>query len=229
MHIGLDVLIEDLEKKVFLMIDLTSQIINNAMNYYMEHKDSFYQSVNHLEETINEYENKIDENAIRIFALEQPFAFDLRKIMMIIKMNIDLERIGDLAYNIAQRTKSNVKAGFFNVAPKDICHQTLVFNFKYVNDMLHKLKKSYMEKEIETFKTIIDMDKIIDEHNSQIFKESLNAVTDNPQHIRFYMNQITISKSLERMGDHCTNIAQDLIYVFTGINIKHRYMVEDSE
>jgi phosphate transport system protein len=222
MTLRLDSFISEIEKKMFMMMDLTSQIINSALGYYIENKESFLNSVNNLEEKINEYENKIDEAAIRIFALHQPFAFDLRKVVMMIKMNIDLERIGDLAYSITHRIKATLENKFYNVDKNNIHNKLIISNFERISEMLLMLKRSFGTKEIGTFKDVIDMDQRIDQNNTQIFRESLKAVTKNSDHINFYINQITISKSLERMGDHCTNIAQDLIYVFTGINIKHR-------
>lgn len=173
------------------------------------------------DQEIDRKEVEIEEECLKILALHQPVAVDLRYIVCIIKMNNELERIGDLAVNIAQRAQVLIKCSAIKIP----------FDFKEMADksycMLERSIHSFVEvnKNIATQVCIDDQE--IDNLNKQMYKTMFKKIKDNPEETKQLMQYVSVSRYLERLADMATNIAEDVLYMIDGII--HRHHPEVSE
>jgi phosphate transport system protein len=163
---------------------------------------------------INEEEVHIERQAIDLLALYQPAAVDLRMITMIIKANGDFERVADCAVNIAQRVPMLAKMGDYIVSPDlKLMANTVV---KTLRDTTH----AFNLNDIEQAKAVLKSDDVIDALYHQIITDSLGGLEGERMANRD-LSTIMMAKNLERIGDHCVNISEDIVYVRSGRIIRH--------
>ncbi len=165
---------------------------------------------------IDEIEVEIEEECLKILALHQPVAVDLRFITVVIKINNDLERIGDEAVNIAERVESLAK------------RKGAGFTFDYT-DMAEKaeamLKMSLdalVNLDINLAFNVLVKDEEVDEILAEVYNQTKQAIRENADDVAFLINQYLISRHLERIADHATNIAEDVIYMIDGEIHRHK-------
>lgn len=223
----LDELIESLEKEIREMINLAITMVSSSIEYYFEATEDKRQEVIALEEEMNQYENKIDDHVVQVFALQQAFAIDLRKAVVMLKMNSNLERIGDLSYNITKRAYGSIQHEYYNASDKTAKNSFLLENHRLTMQLMQEVKNNYSIMSVDKVKELFLLDKKIDENNREVLRESLKASSENPEQLSFYLNHMTISKDLERIADHCKNLAISLVYMNTGENIKHVNIFSD--
>ena len=160
---------------------------------------------------INELENELNDAAIRILALRQPFALDLRTVVMSLKIARHLERIGDYCKNTARRTNTIAKAGAFTGSI-----DTLVRMSEMVQKMTQDALNAYSKRDAEAAEVVRDSDKHVDHMNNSLFRELLTYMMEDTQNIGGAMHLIFIAKNIERMGDHVADIAKETIYLVNG-------------
>jgi len=164
---------------------------------------------------INMLEIEIDELCLRAMALYQPEAKDLRLLAMALKINNDLERMGDQAVNIAERTLELLKEPLLKPLI-DIPRMAEVAQ-RMVKDSLD----AFVQQDVTKAKTVCESDDEVDQYDDQMFRELLTYMMEDPKAITRAVNLILVSRHLERIADHATNIAEDVIYLVEGKNIKH--------
>jgi len=172
---------------------------------------------------IDRMEVEVEEACLKALALYQPVAIDLRFIIAVLKINSDLERIGDLAVNIAERTR------FLAEQPRqpapfdftDICHKTL--------DMLRISLDSLMTMSVEKANKVLTLDDEIDEINRHVFTQTFAQVREKPEDVEVLFSYLSASRILERIADHATNIAEDVIYLLEGWIVRHAGGESDGE
>jgi phosphate transport system protein len=168
------------------------------------------------DEEIDRMENSNEELAIQLLALQQPVAIDLRFLVGALKINNDLERIGDHAVNIAEGAER--LAGHQPFKPFiDIPYMAEV-----AMSMLKQALDSFVNRDVELAKKVIKRDDILDEKNISVIRELLTYMAEYPTLITYCLELISISKNLERVGDLATNIAEDTIYIAEAKLVKHR-------
>ncbi len=165
---------------------------------------------------LDKLEIAIDEECGKILVTKQPAAGDLRLILAILKSNTDLERIGDLATNIAKETirlegKSLLKPLIDIPRMSELCIKMITLSFQAIT-----------QKNIEYAKQCIAMDKDVDELNMQINRELFSFMVENPATISPAFGLIMVARALERIGDHATNIAERAIYYIEGEDVRHQ-------
>lgn len=164
---------------------------------------------------IDRMEVEVEEACLKALALHQPVAVDLRFIVAVLKINNDLERIGDLAVNIASRAlflcEHPRKATPFDFS--DMCHKTL--------DMLRLSLDSLMTMSVERATKVLSLDDEIDEINRQAIQHTFDRVREKPQDVEALFSYLYASRILERIADHATNIAEDVIYMTEGWIVRH--------
>ena len=169
---------------------------------------------------IDEMEVEIEEECLKILALHQPVAVDLRFIVAVIKINNDLERIGDMAVNIAQRVKTIAKQ-----AQCDFIYDYTTMAEKAKN-MLNKSLDSLVNMDIDLAYKVCTLDDEVDEIQVDAYDKIKQAMKMNPEHISYLINLFLISRHLERIADHSTNIAEEVIYLIEGEIIRHAPLSE---
>ena len=164
---------------------------------------------------IDDMEVELEEGCLKILALHQPVAVDLRVIIAVLKINNDLERIGDLAVAIAERARDLS-------AMREI---SLPFDFlgmsSSVQEMLRKSLDALVEWNIGLANDVCSLDDNVDEENRAMYHNVREAITQHPEQIEQLLGCLSVSRYLERIADHATNIAEDVIYLISGSIVRH--------
>ncbi len=164
---------------------------------------------------INTLEIEIDERCLRTMALYQPEARDLRFLAMALKINNDLERMGDQAVNIAERTLDLLKEPLLK--PLIDIPRMAALAQRMVKDSLD----SFIRQDVELARSVCRRDDEVDRYDDQLFRELLTYMMQDSKAITRAVNLILVSRHLERIADHATNIAEDVVYLVQGRTIKH--------
>ena len=177
--------------------DLAQKIIDNDIN-------------------IDNTEVEIEEDCLKILALHQPVAVDLRFIVAVLKINNDLERIGDLAVNIAERAVFLAGQSKVNISIDlvDMAHNA--------QSMLKKSIDALINHDAQLAHKVCVSDDIVDQMNRQMYLKVQEAILKNPEQITPLIHLLSASRHLERIADHTTNIAEDVIYMIEGQIVRHR-------
>jgi phosphate transport system protein len=167
------------------------------------------------EERINTAERELDELALDLLAMQQPMAIDLRLILAVLKINADLERIGDQAVNIAERARGIAAQENFDLKLDLAAMGTLARN------MLRDALNAFGSEAPELAQKVLEADDELDAMNHQAYEEVLSLIERQPEAARFGMDMVIIARNLERVGDHATNIAEDVIFWLSGTDVRH--------
>jgi len=167
------------------------------------------------DEPINALHIEIDDRCFKLLALHQPMAADLRAIVAAVKINTDLERVGDLAVNIAEATKR-----YLEHAPvKPLIDIPRMGNIAQA--MLRDALDAFVRRDMQLAETVLAADDTLDGLKTQIFRELLTFMLSEPSTIEPALDLILISRHLERIGDHATNIAEDVIFMVSARDVRH--------
>ncbi|HOJ49282.1 MAG TPA: phosphate signaling complex protein PhoU [Spirochaetota bacterium] len=219
--IHLDEIIEGLRKNLIQMATIIKESLDYSIKSFFEGNKNLAETVIKNDSIADSMENKLDEEALAIFALQQPIAIDLRFVVMVLKINNDLERIGDLAVNISERTIDLIDNKYYNYYDQLINFAEINYISKVCRDMVDLSIDALINKDVKKAREVIKKDLIVDSYNKSIILKCISEIKNNPESTEFFINIITISKSLERIADHTTNISEDIIYMVEGENIKH--------
>jgi phosphate transport system protein len=167
------------------------------------------------EETVNRLQNAIDEACLRVFALHQPLAGDLRFLAAVLKMTADLERIGDLTVNITQAAQR-----LMNEPPLKP-YVDLPRMAALAADMVHKGLDALVDQDEQLARQVLLADEEVDALKDQMFRELLTFMMEDAHKIPICLQLIFVSKHYERIADHATNIAEEVIYYVSGRDIRH--------
>ena len=166
---------------------------------------------------IDRFEIDVEEECLKILALHQPVAIDLRYVIACLKMNNDLERIGDLAVNIAKR--SILITEFADGDPIMLDFHPMMDK---VQAMLKKVLDALIELDADQAMQVMAEDDSLDAMNKKVHAEVNALIKSNPTKVDYYINLLSVSRHLERIGDYATNIAEDVIYLVNGRIVRHR-------
>jgi phosphate transport system protein len=205
----------ELRDKLLRMGGLAEQAIDRATEAYRTRDAKFCQMVFTGEAAINQAEREIDELALDLLAMQQPMAVDLRFIMAIIKINADLERVGDQAVNIAQRVLDLISEPPVEL-PVDIPKMA-----GGVSAMVQKALESFLDGHAEVAESVLQMDNLVDRMKDEAFVVLVQKMQNDPAFVRPALNVLLISRNLERIADHATNIAEDVIFWVRGADVRH--------
>ncbi len=213
----LDEHIEKLKTRVIKMCSLVDEQVQSAIKAVEEENLELAQQVIDKDSKVDKYDNKIDKICQKIFALTQPVAMDLRLIMSSLTINSNLERIGDLAVNIAEYAiMIEKKPGFYN-------QTKLEEMFKVTKQMLKDAIDSYIGGNETVAKSVIETDDRLDKLNVDNHKILIEIMKQSPDNIEPAVALLVMSRQLERLGDHCTNIAEDVFFIVEAHLVKHKY------
>ncbi len=207
--------LDELKERLLKMGGMAEAAIELAADSYRKRDGRLAQQVFEREKMINESERTIDEMVVDLLAMQQPMATDLRFVLAVLKINSDLERVGDLAVNIAQRSLDLLQESEVEV-PVDIARMTAA-----VSTMVRRALESFLSAKADVAQAVLEMDNIVDRMKDEAFVNLVEQMKNNPDKIRPYMDILLITRSLERIADHATNIAEDVIFWISGADVRH--------
>jgi phosphate transport system protein len=210
-HQGLD----DLKQKLLAMGGMAEQAVERAARAFQNRDIAVCELVLRDEAQINALEREVDELAIDLLAMQQPMAVDLRFIIACIKINSDLERVGDQAVNIAQRVMDMAAQPRSNLNVDIPRMAGLAINM--VRDALN----SFLTANAEMAQSVLERDDLVDNMNREIFEAADYAMAHQVETHRDALDTLIVARNLERVADHATNIAEDVIFWVRAKDVRH--------
>ncbi len=205
----------ELKEMLLTMASHAESSVTNAVNSLVQRDDELARKVKENDSILDRFEKDVDETAIALLALQAPIASDLRLITVAMKISHDLERVGDEATTIARRSlelNQEQQLKSYVDIPK-MAEMGLA--------MLHEAIDSFVNRDPAKARAIVPRDKTVDALNKQLHRELVGVVVENPSTINRCLNLMVISKCLERIADHATNIAEEVVYLYEGTDIRH--------
>jgi len=206
----------ELKDKILAMAALAQQAVESAVDAYLTRDQGLCQYVRQNETAINTAQRELDEMAYELLSREQPMAIDLRFILAVIKINGDLERIGDQSVAIARRTRDSLA----------IEHIELPVDFSAMGEctsrMIRSAIQSLLDGDARLADSVREMDDEVDRMNRRAHSDLLSMIQTDSQFTQQAMNGLFVSRSLERIADHASNIATDVIFWIRGADVRHQ-------
>jgi phosphate transport system protein len=207
--------LDRLEKQLLTLSAVVEESVQQAIKALAGHDRELARQVIDNDKQINRLEVDLEEECLKVLALHQPVANDLRMIVAILKINNDLERIADQAANICERALA------VSESPQTICPLELDLMADKVIDMLEKALDSLVNADLKLASTVLDLDDEVDTIHSQNYQAFKDYVRQHPDTVDSVLNYLTVSRYLERIADLATNIAEDVIYLNEGTIVRH--------
>jgi phosphate transport system protein len=208
-------LLDELNSRLMEMSRLVEDSISHSVHAVINGDNESSSIVFQNETRINQLEIEIDNIAFRLLALQQPVAIDLRFVTMSIKINNNLERMGDIAVNIAERALSllSMKQLALNV---DISYMA-----RLAQDMIRDSMDAFVQKDSELAKNVLKSDDAVDQLRDEMYGEIVRCMEKDSSLIHPGVDHLFIARGLERLADHATNIAEDVLFFVQGIDVRH--------
>ncbi|MGP8270082.1 MAG: phosphate signaling complex protein PhoU [Terracidiphilus sp.] len=209
----------ELKDQLLAMAALAQQSVESAVDAYLQRDKGLCQYVKRNETAINTAQRELDEMAYELLAKEQPMAIDLRFILAVIKINGDLERIGDQAMGVVRRTKDVLKIDEVDL-PVDFAAMG-----EFAGRMIRSAVQALLEGDARLAEAVREMDDEIDRMNRRAHHDLLQLIQDKPECTQQALIGILVSRNLERIADHASNIATDVIFWIRGADVRHQLSV----
>ena len=203
--------LESIQASIMKMGGLVEEAIMGAANSLEMRDEALAEKIRQGDVAIDALEDQINEEAARVIALRAPTAVDLRVVLSVIKIAGNLERIGDLSKNMAKRTGVLLQMSTISGAPAALRRMA-----REVELMLKDALDSYIQRDERLARDVIERDADVDQMYNAIFREFLTFMMEDPRNITACMHLHFIAKNIERMGDHVTSIAEQVIYLVDG-------------
>jgi phosphate transport system protein len=217
-QLGLD----ELREKLLKMGGMAEQAVDRACRAYRERDLTLCHRVLENESLINAAEREIDGIALDLLAMQQPMAIDLRFILAVVKINADLERVGDQAVNIAERVMDMMELPAAEL-PVDVPRMASA-----AAAMVQRALESFIEGKAELAQAVLEMDNVVDRMRDEVFISLVRTMNQNPAITRQALDALLIARNLERVADHATNIAEDVIFWVRGADVRHSFGLQSS-
>jgi phosphate transport system protein len=207
--------LEDLKNRLLEMGGLVESAIYRSVAAVVEKDSDQAQQVLKNEARINQMEIVVDELATRLLATQQPMAVDLRFLTAALKINNDLERMGDLAVNIVERALS-------------LMHEPVIRPLidipqmaKLTESMVRRSLDAFVRGDAELARSVLLSDDGVDDLRDTIYEELVRFMQQDPENVRPGVDLMFVARSLERLADHATNIAEDVLFLVQGVEVRH--------
>lgn len=207
--------LEELKERLLWMAGLAERSVHQAVQAVFQKDEALATRVLEEEKAINEMQIEIDDRVMQLVALQQPMAVDLRFILSASRINNDLERIGDQAVNIAQSALRILRH------PQVKPYVDLPRMSELAEGMVRDSLNALVNRDAELAKSVLIRDDEVDHLRDQIFRELLTYMMENSAVVFPAFELVLVTKNLERIGDHATNIAEDVIYMVAGRDVRH--------
>lgn len=206
---------EHLKHKLLQMSSLVEAGIECSVNAVIKKDRGAAEEVFENESRINTIELEIDGLAINLLALHQPMAINLRFIIAVLKINTNLERMGDLSVNIAHTARSLIDAPSIEPAID------IPLMAGLVQSMVRKSLDAFVARDVELARSVLVSDDAVDSLRTACYHQLVSFMENDPGNIRQALNLLSVSRTLERLADHSTNIAEDVLFYVKGIDVRH--------
>ena len=212
--------IQELLEKLMMMGSLAESMIQAALRTLIERDETLCEEVHRREMEVNELQIEVDDRAVKLTALQQPVGTDVRFLFMASRIASELERIGDQAVNICQNAHHILEAPPL----KPIVDLPMMGDIaeRMVRDSLESL----VRKDCSLANHVLEEEKKVDAYRDQIFRILLTHMMADPGTIQRALSLILISRNIERVGDHATNIAEEVIYLVEGREVRHQHEIK---
>lgn len=207
--------LDKLKAKLLEMSALVESAVYRSVQGVVEKNEELALQVLKNETRINQLEIEIDDMAISLLALQHPLAQDLRLVTAAIKINNDLERMGDLSASIAQSALALIREPVIRPLI-DIPHIAGL-----AQSMVRKALDAFVTRDPELARSVLASDDAVDNMRTASYHELISFMEKNPEHIPQALNLLTVVRNLERIADHSTNIAEDVLFLVKGIDVRH--------
>ncbi len=209
--------LENLKERILLMGEMVAGRTRDAIHALVEKDEALAARVIQGDSEIDELEIRIEEEALKILALHQPVATDLRWVISVLKVNSDLERVGDLAVNVAER------AAYLAPRPDIGIRLDFAQMGESALGMVDGCLRSLVELDVALAHQVIARDQEVDDMNRAMFVALQARMKEDPEVISLAIHFLSASRHLERIGDHATNIAEDVVFLVEGTVIRHHH------
>ena len=212
--------LKNVKQKMLQMADEAQEMIGLAMKSLVERKEEHVKQLFKMEEDVNRREIEVEDSVLKLLALHQPAGSDLRFLTAILKINNDLECVADQACNIGEISLRLLKEPLLKPLI-DLPHMA-----KLAQAMIKQSLDALVRHDATLAEKVCQSDDEVDRLNEQIFRELLTYMMEDPKSIKRAVDLILVSRNLERVADHATNISEDVIFIEQGKNIKHHLQDE---
>jgi len=212
-HLNRD--LENVQRRVLALASAVEQIVEKSIRALFERDATLARTLMESDTPIDMEENVIEEECLKILALHQPVAVDLRRVATIVKINSDLERMADLAVNIAERALALTQGP--EVPVPTTFHQMTDLTNTMVRDSLD----AFLKLDIALAKRVCRLDDEVDRYNREIIDHVSEFMKQSPSNVDSGLHMFSAARQLERIADHATNIAEDVVYLVEGKIIRH--------
>ncbi len=209
--------LENLKKEILTMGALVEEAMNRSLEALLERRIDLAEKVIEGDREVDMKEIQIEEECLKILALHQPVAADLRFIIVVLKVNNDLERIGDLAQNIAERAAYLARKEPIDVPPD------FLRMIEKVRTMVARSLDALVNSDTAAARAICREDRDVDEVHRHMYDALQDGMSADPKTVKRAVNTLSVSKNLERIADYATNIAEDVVFMVDGEVIRHGY------
>jgi len=207
--------LKELKNRLLYAAGLAETMISDSVKALTERRGVIIDAVNKKEDELNLLEIEIDDRAIKMMALHQPAAVDLRFLVSELKINTEIERMGDMAINICDAARELLKQP--PLKPLIDIPRMAQITGQMIKDSLD----AFVRQDAELAKSVCKRDDEVDDLKDQIFRELLTYMMSDPNTIERAMDLILVSRHLERIADHTTNIGEEVIFMVQGKDIRH--------
>jgi len=208
--------LNELKAQILQMGAIAEEMIQKAVKALIERRDALTEEVFALENTVNQMHVAIDDRCLKLIARHQPMAVDLRLITVAMKINGDLERIADQAVNIGQTCH------FHLLKETPVPEMSLLTRMADISQkMLRESLDAFSRRDVELAKTVLAQDEEEDQLKTHALTRLIERLKMDPEKSSQYVDLILVSRNMERIGDHATNIAEDVIFMTVGQDIRH--------
>jgi len=208
--------LEELKEQLLKMALLAETALDRSVTALMKRDADLAREVIKGDKAINNMEEELDTACVRIIALYQPVAIDLRQVMAIDHLIVELERLGDLAVNVAEEALN------IEQLPGAELHRDLSRMTKMVQHMIRDSLRAFISQDAHLAREVCKQDDEVDYLDRALFQELLEYIGHSREVVALGLSQITVVRNLERAGDHATNIAEQVVYMVEGESIRHR-------
>ena len=208
--------IDGLKEQLMKMAALAEAALDRSITALMTRDADLAREVIKGDAVINELEEELDNACVRVIALYQPVAVDLRQVMAVDHLIVELERLGDLAVNVAEEALN------LEELPATELHRDLARMTKMVQHMLRDSLRSFLSQDAVLAREVCKQDDEVDYLDRALIRELLEYMGRSREALALGLAQITVVRNLERAGDHATNIAEQVVYMVEGESIRHR-------
>ncbi|HLB89628.1 MAG TPA: phosphate signaling complex protein PhoU [Terriglobales bacterium] len=207
--------INELKERLLWMGSLAERAVHQSVHAVLGTDEQLAKNVLEEEDAINELQMEIDDRVVQLLALHQLMAADLRFVLAVSRINNDLERIGDQAVNIAQSAERILRH------PRVKPYVDLPRMSEVAEEMVRDSLNAVVRRDVELAQKVLARDDQVDHYRDQIFRELLTYMMGDSSVVYPAFELILVAKNLERIGDHATNIAEDVIYIVQGRDVRH--------